>query len=97
MRLVASGTVFDTRTAPANEKSASATGGAPRVGRNASTRRFRLGTERESGDGHAAILASRDLGETWEIRHLGLRERYARRRARRDALVPAGGADARAN
>jgi hypothetical protein len=71
MRLVASGTVFDTRTAPANEKSASATG-ALLASDGTLYVTFRLGTERESGDGHTAILASRDLGETWEIRHLGL-------------------------
>jgi hypothetical protein len=75
MRLVASGTVFDTRNAPANEHSASGTSvllasdGTLYV-------RFRLGTERESGDGHATVMASRDLGVTWEIRHLGLRERF---------------------
>jgi hypothetical protein len=74
VRLVASGTVFDTRLAPANERSASglsallASDGSLYV-------TFRLGTERESGDGHAAVMASGDLGATWEIRHVGLRER----------------------
>jgi len=74
MRLVASGTVFDTRNAPANEQSASALSAlAASDGTLYVT--FRLGTERESGDGHIAVMASRDLGATWEIRHLGLRER----------------------
>src|SRR3954470_2467028 len=71
MRLVASGTVFDTRFAPANEKSASATG-ALLASDGTLFVTFRLGTERESGDGHEAVMASTDLGETWQLRHLGL-------------------------
>jgi hypothetical protein len=71
VRLVASGTVFDTRHAPANEQSASATG-ALLTADGTILVSFRLGTERESGDGHACVMASRDLGETWQIRHLGL-------------------------
>jgi hypothetical protein len=74
MRLVASGTVFDTRFAPANERSASSTG-ALLASDGTLLVAFRLGTERESGDGHTALMASKDLGETWELRYLGLRER----------------------
>src|SRR5258706_7061379 len=75
MRLVASGTVFDPRHAPANEQSASATS-ALLASDGTLFVTFRLGTERESGDGHTAIMASRDLGATWELRYLGLRERW---------------------
>ncbi len=75
MRLVASGTVFDTRTAPANERSASGTS-AFLASDGTLYVTFRLGTERESGDGHAAVMASRDVGETWEIRHLGIAQRW---------------------
>ena len=71
MRVVASGTVFDTRFAPANEKSASSTG-ALLASDGTILVTFRLGTERESGDGHEAVMASTDLGETWQLRHLGL-------------------------
>ena len=75
MRLVASGTVFDTRNAPANERSASSTA-ALMAADGTLYVSFRLGTERESGDGHTALMASRDLGATWEIRYLGLHERW---------------------
>ena len=75
MRLVASGTVFDTRHAPANERSASSLSSLL-ASDDTLYVTFRLGTERESGDGHTAVTASRDLGATWEIRHLGLRERF---------------------
>jgi hypothetical protein len=71
MRVVASGTVFDTRFAPANEKSASSTG-ALLASDGTILVTFRLGTERESGDGHEAVMASTDLGGTWQLRHLGL-------------------------
>jgi hypothetical protein len=75
MRLVASGTVFDTRHAPANERSASGLSALAAADGTIYVA-FRLGTERESGDGHIAVMASRDLGATWEIRHLGLKERF---------------------
>src|SRR5579871_6818628 len=74
MRLVASGTVFDTRTAPANEQSASGTS-ALLASDGTILVTFRLGTEREGDDGHACVMATRDLGATWEIRHLGLEHR----------------------
>jgi hypothetical protein len=74
VRLVASGTVFDTRHAPANERSASGLSALSAADGTLYVT-FRLGTERESGDGHATVMASRDEGATWEIRHLGLRER----------------------
>jgi hypothetical protein len=36
---------------------------------------MRLGSDREGPDGHAAILASTDRGETWTLRYLGLQDR----------------------
>ena len=74
MRVVASGVVFDTRAAPINERSASSSA-ALALADGTILASFRLGTERESGDGHAALFASRDLGATWELRYLGLAER----------------------
>jgi hypothetical protein len=75
VRLAASGLVFDTRHAPDNERSASSTG-AFLASDGTLLVTFRLGTERESGDGHAAVLATPDRGATWELRHLGLAERW---------------------
>ena len=80
--------------APANERSASSTG-ALLASDGTLFVTFRLGTERESGDGHAAVMARTDLGETWELRHLGLDRGVARRGPRRDPLIPPGRARAR--
>ena len=74
MRVVASGVVFDTGSAPVNERSASSSA-ALALADGTILASFRLGTERESGDGHAALFASRDLGATWELRYLGLADR----------------------
>lgn len=74
MRLVASGTVFDTTAAPANQRSASGTS-AFLASDGTLYAACRLGTERESPDGHGALLASRDRGATWELRYLGLADR----------------------
>jgi hypothetical protein len=75
MRVITAGNFFDTSAAPANQRSASHTS-AFLASDGTLFATCRLGTERESGDGHAALLASRDLGETWELRHVGLAERW---------------------
>src|SRR5262245_53464839 len=74
MKLTASGIVFDTRSAPANEQSASATS-ALLSSDGTLLVTMRLGTDREGPDGHTAILASDDQGDTWRIRYLGLGDR----------------------
>jgi hypothetical protein len=74
VNVTASGIVFDTRAAPANEQSASATS-ALLVSDGTLLVTMRLGTDREGPDGHTAILASDDLGDTWRIRYLGLTDR----------------------
>ncbi len=74
MRVVASGVFYDTRTAPVNQRSASHTSVLV-TSEGTILASCRLGSERESGDGHAAVLASADRGETWELRYLGLPER----------------------
>ncbi len=74
MEVVASGVIWDARTAPINERSASATSV---VGLTDGTvlATCRLGTDREGADGHTAVFASVDAGTTWELRFLGLAER----------------------
>ncbi|MBM4409086.1 MAG: exo-alpha-sialidase [Chloroflexi bacterium] len=74
MRLVASGTVFDATAAPANQCSASGTS-ALLASDGTLLAACRLGTKRESSDGHAALFASLDRGATWELRYLGLADR----------------------
>ena len=74
MRLIASGIVFDTRAAPVNERSASATS-ALLTADGTLLATMRLGSDREGPDGHTAILASTDRGDTWRIRYLGLGDR----------------------
>lgn len=74
MRITGSGIVFDTRCAPANERSASSTAVlAASDGTILVT--MRLGSDREGPDGHTAILASADRGATWTLRYLGLGDR----------------------
>lgn len=74
MEVVASGVIWDARTAPINERSASATSAVCLVdGTLLAT--CRLGSDREGADGHTAVFASIDRGETWELRYLGLTER----------------------
>ena len=74
MRVTASGIVFDTRSAPINERSASSTGALLATDGTLYVT-MRLGSDREGPDGHTAILASPDHGETWELRYLGLADR----------------------
>lgn len=73
-RVAASGVLFDTETAASDQRSASHT--AVLVTSDGTVlASCRLGSERESGDGHAAVLASADLGASWELRYLGLADR----------------------
>jgi hypothetical protein len=74
MDVVASGVIWDARTAPTNERSASATS-AICLSDETVLVTCRLGSDREGADGHTAIFASTDAGETWELRYLGLAER----------------------
>ncbi len=74
MDIVASGSFWDATTAPVNERSVSSTDvltsadGAVLV-------TCRLGSDREGADGHSAIFATQDGGDTWDVRWLGLAER----------------------
>lgn len=74
MRITGSGIVFDTRTAPVNERSASSLS-ALAAADGTLLVSMRLGSDREGPDGHTAILASGDRGATWELRYLGLGDR----------------------
>ena len=74
MEVVGSGVIWDARTAPVNERSASANS-AVRLSDGTVLATCRLGTDREGPDGHTAVFASTDRGETWELRYLGLAER----------------------
>ena len=74
MEVLASGVMWDARTAPLNQRSASATSILLATdGTLLAT--CRLGTDREGADGHTAIFASTDGGDHWEMRYLGLAER----------------------
>jgi BNR repeat protein len=74
MDVVASGVIWDAQTAPVNLRSASATS-AIRLADDTVLVTCRVGSDREGPDGHTAIFASVDAGETWELRFLGLSER----------------------
>jgi hypothetical protein len=74
MEVVAAGVIWDARTAPVNERSASSTS-ALRLADGTVLATCRLGSDREGADGHTAVFASGDGGETWELRFLGLAER----------------------
>jgi hypothetical protein len=74
MDVVASGTIWDARTAPANQRSASATS-AIVLADGTILATCRLGSDREGPDGHTGVFASRDGGDTWEMRSLSLAER----------------------
>ena len=74
MEVVASGVIWDARTAPINERSASSTS-AIQLADGAVLVTCRLGSDREGADGHTAIFGSADAGDTWELRYLGLSER----------------------
>jgi len=74
MEVVGSGVIWDARTAPVNERSASATS-AVRLADGTVLATCRLGTDREGPDGHTAVFASVDGGDRWELRYLSLAER----------------------
>ena len=74
MEVVGSGVIWDARSAPVNERSASATS-AIRLSDGTVLATCRLGTDREGPDGHTGVFASTDRGETWELRYLSLPER----------------------
>ena len=74
MEVVGSGVIWDARSAPVNERSASATS-AIRLSDGTVLATCRLGTDREGPDGHTGVFASTDRGETWELRYLSLSER----------------------
>ncbi|MEP6637779.1 MAG: sialidase family protein [Chloroflexota bacterium] len=74
MEVVASGAFWDARTAPTNERSASATS-AIVLSDGTLLATCRLGTDREGADGHTGIFASTDGGDSWELRALTLGER----------------------
>jgi hypothetical protein len=73
MDVVASGVIWDARTAPVNQRSASANA-AIRLADGTVLVTCRLGSDREGPDGHTAIFASTDAGDTWALRFLGLAE-----------------------
>jgi hypothetical protein len=66
--------IWDARTAPINERSASATS-AIALADGTILVTCRLGSDREGADGHTAIFGSVDDGDTWELRYLSLAER----------------------
>ena len=59
MEVVASGVIWDARTAPVNERSASANS-AIRLSDGTVLATCRLGTDREGADGHTGVFASTD-------------------------------------
>jgi BNR repeat-like domain len=70
MQVAASGFVYDAREAPPHQRACAFTAVALlRDGTLFTT--CRRGSQRESVDGHACVFASRDLGETWELRYDG--------------------------
>ena len=74
MRVVASGTFWDSSRAPTNLRTASATS-VLLAGDGTLLATCRLGTDREGADGVTGVFASRDLGDSWELRFLSLGER----------------------
>jgi hypothetical protein len=74
VEVVASGVIWDAGTAPINERSASATS-AVTLADGTVLVTCRLGSDREGADGHTAIFASVNDGDTWELRYLSLAER----------------------
>ncbi len=69
MEVVAAGIIWDARSAPVNERSASSTS-AILLADGTVLATCRLGSDREGADGHTAIFASADRGDTWELRYL---------------------------
>jgi hypothetical protein len=74
MQVVASGVAWDSETAPVNERTVSATS-ALALADGSVLLTFRLGSDREGADGHTAVMATRDGGDTWELRALSLADR----------------------
>ncbi len=74
MEVVASGLIWDARTAPVNQRTASATS-AVLLADGTVLATCRLGSDREGADGHTGVFASRDGGDSWEMRSLSLAER----------------------
>lgn len=74
MEVVAAGVMWDARTAPVNERTASATS-ILFTADGTLLATCRLGSDREGADGHTAVLASTDAGASWELRYLSLGER----------------------
>lgn len=74
MEVVASGVIWDARSAPVNERSAAANS-AVCLSDGTLLATCRLGSDREGPDGHTAVFASNDRGETWELRYLSLADR----------------------
>jgi hypothetical protein len=74
MQVTASGVIWDARTAPVNERTTSATS-AVLLDDGTVLATCRLGSDREGADGHTGVFATRDGGESWELRYLSLPER----------------------
>ena len=74
MQVVAEGTFWDARTAPINERNAAATQAAL-LSDGTVLASCRLGSDREGADGHTAVFATTDGGDTWEQRFLGVADR----------------------
>ena len=70
MKITASGCVHDGRAGPPHRRSCAFTT-AYLAGDGTLYVTGRWGSRRESLDGHPCIFASRDLGESWEMRHDG--------------------------
>jgi hypothetical protein len=70
VRIIASGYVWDARDAPFHRRTCVRTNVAL-AGDGTLYAAFRWGSARESPDGHEGVMASTDLGQTWEVRHDG--------------------------
>jgi hypothetical protein len=74
MKVVADGVIWDAFCAPVNQRTASATS-AVLLTDGTVLATCRLGSDREGADGHTAVFATADGGESWELRYLSLLER----------------------
>lgn len=74
MQVVGEGIIWDARSAPRNERTASATS-AVLLADGTVLATCRLGSDREGADGHTAVFATSDGGDSWDLRWLGLAER----------------------
>ena len=70
MRVIASGYIHDGRTAPVHQRSCSRTT-VTLLHDGTLLATCRLGSDRESLDGHEGVFVSTDLGETWAMRYHG--------------------------